>query len=156
MSTPGLARARRDINFVFLKDGSSVHLDDIATVEQGQAVLDDLDCAIVTIRAQIEAGEAESRPWHWRKSAKLALNKKQSIRPRLQQRIAELRRAERQEAHRRTIADGVVKPPGKKSTRVKAFVAAAHELLPAETVVEIWARAAEREPEAFADTGVSA
>ena len=145
MSASAIRRTRRDINFVILRDGRGIHLDAIATVDEGQAALDDLDCAVLSIEAQLAADGGGANRAGWRCAAEATLRKKRRIRPRLQQRIAELRRIERRAAP--SLGDGSGKL--RRENRRKAFIDAAEELLPAETFTEIWARAAEREPELF-------
>ncbi|MFE1601578.1 hypothetical protein [Methylobacterium sp. ID0610] len=133
---------------LFANDRTSVHVDDVATVEQGRALLDRLDGEILSIEGQLSAaqlrGDADPA---WRRRAELALKHKRRIRPRLQERIGALRRAEqeaRAEANR--VADRA-----QINGQRRAFMVAARELLGHEIMTEIWARAAEIRPDAFPD-----
>ncbi|CAO4179470.1 hypothetical protein EEDFHM_03525 [Methylorubrum populi] len=146
MSAPfSTDRLIRGVNVVILSDGREISIEAIATAAQGQQVLDDLDGAILGIEDQLAHDDRRNGP-AWRKRAEMALKKKRRQRPALQQRIAELRRAERHPS-----IGGTAREP--KEARRKAFIDAAEELLPHETFVEVWARAAEREPSVFTDAG---
>ncbi len=134
------------VNVIVLRDGRTAHLEDIADAAEGQAILDDLDGAILGIEDQLAFDDGRNGP-AWRKRAEIALKKKRRQRPALQQRIAELRRAERQAAAHPPAGPG----PDRRDARRKAFIDAAEEMLPRETFVEVWARAAEREPRVFVD-----
>lgn len=137
----------RGINTVLLTDGREVHLDDIATAAEGQMILDDLDTAIDKIELQLtdaRDGISQNDP-DWRRRAETALKRKRRIRPRLQHRIGELRKAERA-ASVRAAAEAV---PG--DVQRKAFVIAAADMLDHELVTEIWARAREIRPAAFVE-----
>ncbi|MFY9292724.1 MAG: hypothetical protein WAP03_18820 [Methylorubrum rhodinum] len=144
MSTSDRRDPVRGVNLVLLSDGREIHLDDIATAAQGQAILDGLDGAILTIEDQLAHAVPGADP-SWRKRAEMALKRKRRQRPALQQRIGVLRRAERQ-AEQPQFEPGFPKRDGRR----RAFIDAATELLPPETVTEIWARAAEQVPVAFA------
>ncbi|AYO83685.1 hypothetical protein [Methylobacterium brachiatum] len=137
----------RGINTVLLSDGREVHLDDIATAAEGQTILDDLDTAIDKIELQVtdaRDGISQNCP-DWRRRAETALKRKRRQRPRLQQRISELRRSERA-ASVGAAAEAV---PG--DVQRKAFVIAAADMLDHELVTEIWARAREIRPAAFVE-----
>ena len=136
-------RPIRGVNVVILSDGREVHIDDITTVAEGQTILDDLDGAILGIEDQLAYDDGRNGPV-WRKRAEMALKKKRRQRPGLQQRIGELRRAERQ-----TVLPAGPGPE-RRDARRRAFVNAAEELLTPEVFTEVWTRAAEREPAAFA------
>lgn len=152
MSTSLTDRPIRGVNVMVLSSGREVHLEDIATAAQGQMILDDLDGSILAIEDQISFDDGSGGPV-WRKRAETALKRKRRQRPGLQQRIGELRRAERQAAAHPPAGPG----PDRRDARRKAFIDAAEELLPHETFVELWARAAERAPTAFEDaSGVAA
>ncbi|ACL56957.1 hypothetical protein [Methylobacterium nodulans] len=145
--TPGV----RGITVLLLGDGTEIHVDDIATAEQGRSLLDRLDQEIASIEDQISAAVLRgSADPSWRRRAEIALKRKRRIRPRLQERIDELRRAEqavRAEANRvadRAAIDG----------QRRAVMIAARELLGHEIMTEIWARAAELRPACFRE-GVS-
>ncbi|EHP78310.1 hypothetical protein [Methylorubrum extorquens] len=142
MSASSTERPIRGVNVVILSDGREVHLDDITTAAEGQTVLDDLDGAILGIEDQLAFDDGRNGPI-WRKRAEMALKKKRRQRPGLQQRIGELRRAERQDARPDPATSH-------KDAKRRAFLKAAEELLTAELVSEVWARAAERDPAAFA------
>ena len=76
----------------------------------------------------------------------MALKRKRRQRPRLQQKIGELRRAERQV---RPLPDATTSP---KDGRRKAFINAAEMVLGKEACAEIWAKAREMQPAAFAES----
>lgn len=134
-------RSVRDVNLVFLSNGETISIGDIATASAGQAILDDLDGAIL----KIEDDLANSGDSGWRARAEMALKKKRRQRPTLQQRIGELRRAERQAGAQLLPAPG----PERRDARRKAFINAAKELLSPEVFTEVWARAEEQDPAAF-------
>ena len=141
-------RSVRDVNLVFLSSGETIGVHDIATAAEGQAILDDLDGAILKIEDDLaNSGDAE-----WRARAEMALKKKRRQRPALQRRIGDLRRAERQAAARPPEGPG----PNRRDVRRKAFINAAEQLLTPEVFTEVWARAAEMEPVAFAGGEVDA
>lgn len=146
MSASPAERPIRGVNVVVLSNGQEIHLDDVTTSAEGQTVLDDLDGAILGIEDQLAFDDGRNGSV-WRKRAEMALKKKRRQRPGLQQRIGELRRAERQAAAHPPSGPG----PDRRDARRKAFIDAAEELLPRETFVELWARAAERVPTAFGD-----
>lgn len=140
---------RRDavpgVNLVLLSNGSEIHLDDIATAAEGQAILDGLDGAILAIEDQLDRSDHVANPT-WRRRAEGALKRKRRQRPALQQRIAALRKAERQASHPESDTSH-------KDARRKTFVKAAQEMLPPETFAELWNRAAEMAPSLFAADG---
>ncbi|KQT17720.1 hypothetical protein ASG40_17005 [Methylobacterium sp. Leaf399] len=149
--TPQPTQGVRGVNVV-LYSGGELHIDDIETAAQGQAILDEIDGAISTIEDQFAHGVTSEKDPSWRARAEIALKRKRRQRPRLQQRIGELRRAERQ----------VLPPSGKhladyerREARRRAFIDAAKQMLDAEMVTEIWARAAEQAPDAFAELEAS-
>ena len=139
-------RPIRGVNVVILSDGREVHLDDITTVAEGQTILDDLDVAILCIEDQLAFDDGRNGPI-WRKRAEMALKKKRRQRPGLQQRIGELRRAEKQSVRSDPATSH-------KDAKRKAFIDAAEELLSPEILTEVWTRAAERKPSAFTGTNV--
>jgi hypothetical protein len=147
MSGTSTERPIRGVNVVVLSDGREVHLDDITTAAEGQAIIDDLDGAILGIEDQLAFDDGRKGPV-WRKRAETALKKKRRQRPGLQQRIGELRRAEKRAAQLEPVTS-------RKDAKRKAFVDAAEELLTPEVFTEVWARAAERMPVAFAEVGGS-
>ncbi|XYD07453.1 hypothetical protein R1A27_20310 [Methylobacterium sp. NMS12] len=135
----------RGINTVVRPDGREVHIDDITTAAEGQVLLDELDVAIISIESQIAgaaSGDRQRDP-DWQRRVGVALKRKRRQRPRLQQRIGELRKTERQ-AEVRAVAQAA---PG--DGQRKAFVIAAADMLDHELVTEIWARAREMRPAAF-------
>ncbi len=142
MSNADRVSAYRGVNLILRRDGSEVHLDDIATAEEGQAILDEIDAAILAIENQVET--SCGRDHDWRRRAGVALKRKRRVRPALQQRIAVLRKAEK-------------KPPIVKATaqrdigdrRRQAFIKAADATLDPELYLEIWQRASEFDPQAF-------
>ena len=148
---PHAASEFRGVNVILRADGSEVRLDDIATADEGQRLLDEVDAAILSIEDQVEHYDGGNDDW--RRRAGLALKKKRRIRPALQRRIAELRRAERQAV----VGTGPDKATFHKDARRKAFVVAAEQMLDRELFVEIWQRASENEPAVFEGwEGVSA
>ncbi|GAA0252272.1 hypothetical protein LNAOJCKE_4786 [Methylorubrum aminovorans] len=144
MSATSTERPIRGVNVVVLSDGREVHLDDITTAAEGQTILDDLDGAILGIEDQLAFDDGRNGPV-WRKRAEMALKKKRRQRPGLQQRIGDLRRAEKRAAQPEPATSH-------KDAKRKAFIDAAEELLSPEVFTEVWTRAAERVPAAFADT----
>jgi hypothetical protein len=151
MSAPPTDRPIRGVNVIVLRDGREAHLDDITTAAEGQTILDDLDGSILGIEDQLAFDDGRNGPV-WRKRAEMALKKKRRQRPGLQQRIGELRRAERQAAAHPPAGPG----PDRRDARRKAFIDAAEELLPHETFIELWVRAAERAPFAFGSSSEAA
>lgn len=83
----------RGVNVVRRRDGSEVHLDHIVTADAGQALLDEVDATILSIESQLD--HIDGRDANWRSRAEIALKKNRRIRPALQRRIGDLRRAER-------------------------------------------------------------
>lgn len=136
-------RPIRGVNVVILSSGREIHLDDIATAAEGQMILDDIDGAILAIEDQLATDRGRSDP-AWRKKAEMALKKKRRQRPGLQQRIGELRRTEKQISRPFSATSH-------KDAQRKAFIGAARQLLSPEVFTEVWARAAERDPTAFAN-----
>lgn len=137
------------LHAVQLADGTRIELAQLTNVEDGRRLLDDLDAEIVSIEDQLREAGAGRRPstWAWRRSADLALRYKKLMRPRLQERIAELKHAEKvtaATAAARTYAALI-------NAKRDAFVKAAYELLGHEACTEVWARAAELAPTAFSD-----
>lgn len=149
MSAAITDRPVRGINMIVLSDGREIHLDLVATAAEGQAILDDVDQGIDAIERQLTSGTGPNDP-DWRRRAELALKRKRRSRPRIQQRIGELRRAERQAA---PLPSGTTSPADGKR---KAFVKAAYEVLGHEVCTEVWARAQEMRPEIFTDGQVPA
>lgn len=134
------------VNAVRRSDGSLVRLDDIATAEEGRALLEEVDAGILAIEEQIENWTEQRHDPDWPRRAKTALKRKRRIRPALQQRIAELRRSEKLPATP-TLRVG---PKAELIERRRvAFINAAEAVLDRELFVEIWARAAEDMPEVF-------
>lgn len=147
---PTAADGIRGINIVVLGDGREIHIDDIATADEGQGILDEIDAALLLIEDQLDNVHPRQTP-EWRRRAETAHKKKRRIRPALQRRIAELRRAERQAVS----GAGDEKASSAKDAQRKAFVAAAIQMLDHELVTEIWQRASELKPAAFADGATS-
>lgn len=137
------------VNVVLRADKSSVHLLDIASVAQGKEILDELDGAIASIEAQLDRDDY--RDLDWRRGAEIALKRKRRIRPALQERIGELRRAERK-AQAQTVAPIASHVDAKR----RAFIKAAEAILHADDIADIWDRARRDNPQAFVgDPGVS-
>jgi len=130
-------------------DGTRICIDDIATVAEGRRILDELDAGILDTEDQLREAAAGRRQSTrtWRRSAELALKWKRLMRPRLQERIGELKRADKTSASVEAARAYAAAIDGRRG----AFIAAATELLDREVCTEIWARAAELKPEAFSD-----
>lgn len=122
-----------------------VHFDNIATTAEGQAILDEVDGAILGIENQFAFDDGRNGPV-WCKRAESALKKRRQ-RPGLQQRIGGLRRAERQATAQPPIGLG----PDRRDARRKTFIDAAEELIGPEVFTEVCARAAERGAGLFED-----
>ncbi|GJE19542.1 hypothetical protein [Methylobacterium marchantiae] len=140
----------RGVNTILLRDGSEIRLEDIQSSEQGRAILDEIDGAILAIEDQIALGFQSDDP-SWKVRAEIALKRKRRSRPALQARIGELRRAEKALAIKDTHANATSKVDAKR----QAFVHAAYELLGHETCVEVWALAQEKQPALFTEGGSS-
>ncbi|MCJ2033793.1 hypothetical protein MKK54_06155, partial [Methylobacterium sp. J-068] len=84
----------RGVTTILLQDGSEITLDAIETSTQGQAILAEIDEAILAIEGQFAFGRQTDDP-SWRTRAEIALKRKRRSRPVLQERIGVLRRAER-------------------------------------------------------------
>lgn len=130
---------------VLLVEGRVIHLDDIATAEEGRQLLAVLDGEIARIEDQLSAADLRGGDPEWRRRAETAHKRKRRIRPRLQERIGTLRRAERDQAH---AADTLAATSAKDGRR-RTFILAAQQLLGHEVVTEVWARAAELKPDLF-------
>lgn len=141
---PEPARGFRGVNVIVRRDGSEVHLDDIETADQGQALLDEIDAAILSIEDQFAYGGHPDRDSSWKIRAETALKKRRRVRPALQKRIADLRRAERQAGPVREV-----RATPAADLRRAAFINAAEAMLERDLFVEIWARAETMEPAAF-------
>lgn len=146
MTGPDHFRPTLGVNVILLRDGREIHLDDIETAAQGQAILDEIDEAIDGIEIQVEGRRAEVDPF-WLQRASTALKRKRRQRPRLQQRIGELRRAEKAAGTRDALGQVTSKVDAKR----QAFIHAAYEMLGHETCVEVWAKAQEKQPGLFSD-----
>ena len=136
----------RGLNVVVRPDGREVHLDDIRTAAEGATLLDEMDASIIAIETQIASVEAGTwvRDPGWLPQATKIVRTKRCVRPKLQQRIAALKKAEK--------AAAAPPPPvqSPKNSRRQAFVLAAEELLDHELMVTVWERARELRPAAFA------
>ena len=141
-------RSGPDVSLIRLSDGREVHLDDIATAAEAKAILDDVEGSLLGIEETLTLDDGRRGP-DWRKRAEIAQKRKRRQRPALQRLLSELRQAER----RATCPDPAT---SRKDAKRRAFLRAAEELLPAETVTELWARAAERFPDAFEGEGAAA
>lgn len=142
LSTPLI----RGVTTILLRDGTEIHVDAIETSAQGQAILAEVDGAILSIEDQFARGIGTRDP-EWRVRAEMALKRKRRSRPVLQERIGVLRRAEKAAALGASQAEAATKVDAKR----QAFIHAAYELLGHETCVEVWARAQEKQPLLFAD-----
>lgn len=136
------------VTTILLRDGSEIHLDAIETSARGQAILAEIDEAILAIEGQIAFGRQTDDP-SWRTRAEIALKRKRRSRPLLQERIGALRRAEKAAALGASQAQASSKVDAKR----QAFVLAAYELLGHETCTEVWTRAQERQPALFVEAG---
>lgn len=136
------------MNVLILADGSRVHLDDIQTMAEGQRHLDELDDAILHIESQVadtKSGRRQAPDEDWSRRVGIALKRKRRVRPRLQQRIGDLRKAERQTAVK---VKGPEIRPDREERRV-AFIDAAEEVLDRDLFLAIWDRAKEMRPSVF-------
>lgn len=117
------------MSFLLLRNGSSVAIDEIETVEAGNQVLEDLDLSIIAIEEQIERAEHNRDANHdWLIRTKTALKHKRRSRAPLQARIGELCRAKKgRDYEAQRIAE-----VGKRKTWLDAFVAATRESMPEE------------------------
>ena len=137
----------RDINTIVRANGTELQIEDIATAAEGQVILDEIDMSIDKIEMQVadaHLGASPNEP-DWRRRAEVALKRKRRSRPRLQQRIGELRRAEKRA--QAVPAGGPENSP--KDGQRRAFVLAAEAMLEHELFTEIWSRAREMRPAAF-------
>ena len=132
------------VTVAILSDRSEVHIADIKTAADGNSILADIDASILSIEAQLEFGRGDAEPG-WRARAEASLKIKRRLRPALQQRIGELRRAERV-AGRTVVTQAYA---GTVDAKRKAFIDAACELLGHEICVEIWTRAQQIRPSVF-------
>ena len=133
---------------ILRRDGSEITLDAITSSAQGQAILAEIDKAILAIEGQFAFGRQTDDP-SWRTRAEIALKRKRRSRPVLQERIGILRRAERAAA----LGASQAQVSSKVDAKRQAFVQAAYELLGHEACTEVWARAQEKQPALFADQG---
>lgn len=136
----------RGVTTILLQDGSEITLDAIETSAQGQAILAEIDEAILAIEGQFAFGRETDDP-SWRTRAEIALKRKRRSRPVLQERIGVLRRAERALA----LGASQAAVSSKVDAKRQAFVHAAYELLGHEACTEVWARAQQKQPALFAD-----
>jgi hypothetical protein len=136
----------RGVTTILLQDGSEITLDAIETSAQGQAILAEIDEAILAIEGQFAFGRQTDDP-SWRTRAEIALKRKRRSRPVLQERIGVLRRAERSMA----LGSSQAAVSSKVDAKRQAFVHAAYELLGHEACTEVWARAQQKQPALFAD-----
>jgi hypothetical protein len=136
----------RCITTILLRDGSEIALDAIETSAQGQAILAEIDEAILAIEGQIAFGRQTDDP-SWRTRAEIALKRKRRSRPVLQERIGALRRAERSLA----LGASQAAVSSKVDAKRQAFVHSAYELLGHEACTEVWAHAQQKQPGLFAD-----
>ncbi|GJD73124.1 hypothetical protein [Methylobacterium goesingense] len=136
----------RGVTTILLQDGSEITLDAIETSAHGQAILAEIDEAILAIEGQFAFGRETDDP-SWRTRAEIALKRKRRSRPLLQERIGVLRRAERSLA----LGASQAAVSSKVDAKRQAFVHAAYELLGHEACTEVWARAQQKQPGLFAD-----
>lgn len=134
------------VTTILLRNGTEISLDAIESSAQGQAILAEIDEAILAIEGQVAFGRETDDP-SWRTRAEIALKRKRRSRPLLQERIGALRRAERAIA----LGASQAQVSSKVDAKRQAFVRAAYELLGHEACTEVWARAQEKQPALFAD-----
>jgi len=127
---------------VILQSGDAVEISEIATAEEGRSVLDEIDSSILSIEAQLADFQGDPE---WRKRAARALKVRKLQRPRVQERIGQLRVVEKNRSHANHMAANSLKVDAKRG----AFVKAAYELLGHERCADVWARAQAISPEAF-------
>ena len=117
---------------------------------RGLSFLDELDASLIAIEMQITAfhAGADVRDSDWLRRVNFIVMCKRRLRPRLQQRISVLRKAER-------AAQPVFDQPNSpKDGQRRAFLLAAEAILDRELLTEVWARAQEMRPQAFGESGV--
>ncbi|KQO76455.1 hypothetical protein [Methylobacterium sp. Leaf88] len=141
----GTAALARCVSTILRRDGSEIQLDAIQSSAEGQAILAEIDEAILAIEGQVAFGRETDDP-SWRTRAEIALKRKRRSRPLLQERIGALRRAERAAA----LGASQAQVSSKVDAKRHAFVQAAYELLGHEACTEVWARAQEKQPALFA------
>lgn len=125
-------------------DGSQVDIHDIDDIDQARLLLDELDGEILSLKMQLAGGFKGKAP-DWRVKAEGALRARGFLRPRMQQHIADLRRAER---GREEVARQAAFSRGTDAKRA-AFVKAAKDCLSVDKFREIWSRAEAIDPSAF-------
>ncbi len=116
-----------------LREGAQIDLNDIVDPNEGEEILDELHGSIISIEEQL-CFNADSKDRTWRIRAQTALRHRKLMVPRLQARIAMLRRQRTQD---RAVA------------RRDAFVLAAKEELDLDTYERLWDVARTNHPEAF-------
>lgn len=133
------------------RDGSEVTLAEIRTAAEGEALLEELDQAIIAIEEQIERAKSRKTDRDWLIRTKTAARHRRIMRPKLQERIADLRRTER--AAEKAAAIEVEKAENARRTdgRRRAFILAAKDTLEPCVFDQIWKRARVISPDAFDD-----
>lgn len=122
------------------RDGSTMLISDIDTVAAGEAALDELDRAIINIEEHVERGNRDrGTDQDWLIRAKTALKHRRRSRPILQERIAQLRRAEKDAARQAHDA----KDADQRKTWLDAFMKATRDELPGERFMSLCRRADE-------------
>jgi len=130
-----------------LADGEEIEIDDLADYDQARRLLDQLDREIITIEAQICDGPRPGQAADWLARAKSALRHRKVLRPKLQERIADLKKEKAKAAH--AVAE--VASQSRRSDKRHAFMKAAVDVLPRGEFNAIMRRAKEMFPAAFSD-----
>lgn len=135
------------MSYIVQRNGIDIQLSDIRSVVEGEAILDELDRSLVSIEQQIADGSRFGCDGAWLIKAKTALRYKKLARPKLQARIAELRRQEKTQA----AAEARQFQQSRDNMKRRAFILAAKEILDAGAFDRIWAKAREILPDAFTE-----
>jgi len=135
------------MTYIVQRKGIDIKLSDITSATDGEAILDELDGAIVSIEQQIADGVRNGCNGNWLIKARTALRYKKLARPKLQARIAELRRQEKAQV----VAEARQFQQSRDNMKRRAFILAAKETLDAGAFDRIWAKAREILPDAFTE-----
>jgi hypothetical protein len=138
------------MTYIVQRNGIDIKLSDIKSAIEGDAILDELDQAIVSIEQQIADGARTVCNGGWLIKARTALRYKKLARPKLQARIAELRRQEKAQA----AGDLRQYQQSRDNMKRRTFILAAKESLNADSFDQLWAKAREILPDAFTEDGV--
>lgn len=139
------------VNMVEIHGGTFIRLEDIPSAAQARTIMDELDADILRVEDQTTSMEMLARNGSdWRRRAERALRIKKRVRNALQERIGVLNRAERATTAAAERAARLGVKAEQVDAKRQAFVHAAYQMIGHEACTEIWARAAEINPTAFA------